>query len=356
MPDHTTPIRGSTRLALLLSALGIGLFLAFILGEAILRLFPQFVADPPATPPYNYRVPHEKLGWVVQEGYRHSGELHDFKNNKYPLQLSFGKNGFRKWGDTASTRKKVLFLGDSYTACAQTSDDKLFYKILGDSLPVEVFAYGAAGYGNTQELMIAEHYLKEINPDLIVWQLCCNDFIDNYWRLEEEAGYQVRMRRPYTLEDGSLTYQTAERWPRSIKKYSHFLYFVAKRIGQWRGTFDQAPAESAEKRLAEQNLAYKPFARSVRMTDAIYKKMKALLPAHTKLLVFDADGFGPQYDHYMRLCAENNIPFAAGVDYFVREAEVAGECTRSDDGYHWNDRGNQLVAAFLKKKIEPMLK
>lgn len=222
MTDHTASFRGRKPWVLYLSALVFSLLLVFILGEIILRLFPILIADPPATPPYNYRVPHEKVGWVVQEGYRYDGELHDFKNNKYPLHLSFGKYGFRKWGDTSSTRKKVLFIGDSYTACAQTSDDKVFYKVLGDSLPIEVFAYGAAGFSNTQEWMIAEAYIKTIKPDLVVWQLCCNDFIDNNWRLEAEAGYQVRVLRPYTMEDGSISYHIAERWPRNIKKYSHF--------------------------------------------------------------------------------------------------------------------------------------
>jgi lysophospholipase L1-like esterase len=80
-----------------------------------------------------------------------------------------------------------------------------------------------------------------------------------------------------------------------------------------------------------------------------------LLGPNIKLLVFDADSFNPQYDQLVRLSAENNIPFAAGLDAFVRQAEVAGECTRSEDGYHWNDRGNELVATFLKKEVERRL-
>ena len=355
MSSPNPPISRSRRLTFQLVALLFGLLIIALIGEVVFRLFPQLVAEPPAPPPYNYRQPHDLTGWIVREGYRHEGELRDFKGNAYPLQLSFGKNGFRKWGDPASPKKKVLFLGDSYTACAQTSDDKVFYKILGDSLPIEVFAYGAAGYGNAQEYLIAQHYLQEIKPDLVVWQMCSNDFLDNYWELEKTAGYHVRMRRPYMLEDGSITHQEAVEWPRSVKKYSHFLYFILKRVGQLRGTFDKPPAEPSEKLIAEQNLSYEPYARSVRMTDVVYKKMKALLPPGTKLLVFGADGFNPQYDQFARLSADNGIPFAAGLDNFVRQAEAAGECTRSDDGYHWNNRGNELVAAFLKKEIEKQL-
>lgn len=345
----------SKRLIFSLVALLFGLLIVFAICEVVFRFLPQLTDDPAAAPPHNYRMLHDKAGWVVRQDYQYNGEMRDLKGNAYPLVVNFGKSGFRKWGDPNSAKKKVLFLGDSYTACVQTSDDKIFYKILGDSLPIEVFAYGAAGFSNTQEYLIAEHFLKEINPDLVVWQVCSNDFIDNYWELEKEAAYHVRMRRPYTLEDGSIVMKTAAEWPRSVKRYSRFLYFILKRIGEMRGTFDQPPAEPAEKFIAEQNQNYPLFKRSCDMTSVIFRKMKGLMPPQTKLVVFDADGFNPQYDQFARIAQENGIPFIPGVDNFVRQAEAAGECTRSDDGYHWNNRGNQLVAQFLKKDIEAQL-
>lgn len=353
--ENPTPSRSRRFLFSLIASL-FGLLLVFGLGELFFRLFPHFVNDPPAPPPYNYRVPERTYGWLVQEGYRYDGELRDFKGTPYPLHVTFGKNGFRRWGNPAVTdRKKVLFLGDSYTACAQTSDDRLFYKLLGDSLPIEVFAYGAAGYSNAQEYLTLEKYLNEVKPDLIVWQLCCNDFIDNYWELEKVAGYHVRMKRPYILEDGTVTRRLAAEYPRNVKPYSYFLYFILKRIAVARGTFDKPPAEPAEKFIAEQNLNYEPFARSVRMTDAVFKKMKALLPPQTHLLVFDADGFQPQYEQFARLCRENNLAFADGLPGYLHQFEAAGECVHTDDGYHWNNRGNEIAAAFLRPHLEKML-
>lgn len=341
------------RILFSLIASAIGLLFVFGIGELFFRVFPGLVSDPPAPPPYNYRVPDRTYGWLVQEGYRHAGELRDKCDTTYPISISFGKNGFRRWGNPDATdRPKVLFLGDSYTACAQTSDDKLFYKLLGDSLSIEVFAYGAAGYSNAQQYLVLEKFLDAVKPDLVVWQMCSNDFIDNYWELEKVAGYHVRMRRPYILEDGSVVRRLAAEYPRNVKPYSHFLYFMLKRIAEARGTFDQPPAEPAEKFIAEKNLDYEPFARSVRMTDAVFKKMKTLLDGKAQLLVFNADGFQPQYDHFARLCRENDIPFADGLSAYLHPFESAGECIRTDDGYHWNDRGNALVAAFLRPFVE----
>lgn len=353
---ENNPMPGKFR-QLLFSAIAIfiGLLFIFGVGELIFRLLPGLTNDPPAPPPHNYRMPHDLAGWVVKEGYQFDGEMKDFKGNPYPLHVNFGKFGFRKWGDPASSKPKILFIGDSYTASVQTSDDKVFYQLLADSLPVEVFAYGAAGFSSTQELMIADYYLQQIKPDLIIWQVCSNDFLDNYWELEKIAGYHVRMRRPYTLENGAVEYHTAAEWPRNVKKYSRFLYFILK---QWKlstGTFDQPPAEPAEKLIGEKGLAFEPFSKSCNMTAAVFQKVKNILPASTLLMTFDADGFQPQYDQFARIFREKSIPFIDGLDNFVRMPEASGACVRADDGYHWNNLGQQRVAAYLKPYIEKYL-
>lgn len=334
----------------------LGLFLVFILGEVFFRVFPKYTADLAATPPYNYRQPDPVFGWLVKPNYRHDGELRDQKGVAYPLHVSFEKQGFRKYGDPNFTRKKVFFIGDSYTACAQTSDDRLFYKILGDSLPIEVFAYGAAGFGNTQQVLVAEKFLPEIKPDLVVWQFCCNDFIDNYWELEKIASYHVRMRRPYFLENGDLTYQTAAEFPRNVKPYSRFAYFMMKKWMTARGSFDRPPAEMAEKIIAEQNERSPLFSKSMAMTAAAIRKMKAALPPGTQIIAFDADHFQPQYDQLARLCRENGVEFVDGIAEALEAAERRGECVRTDDGYHWNDRGNEIGAAVLRPFIDQKLK
>jgi len=326
----------------------IGLILICSIFEIIFRLNPKWVADPSAPVPHNYRVLDTIYGWHVQEGYHYQGRMRDKCDSSYAVNISFGKNGFRRWGNPAVIdKKKVLFLGDSYTAAVQTGDDHLFYKIIGDSLPLEVFAFGAAGFGNTQEAMFLERYVNEVKPDIVVWQFCSNDFMDNYWELEKAAIYRVRMKRPYILEDGNTVYHWEEEYPRTVRPYSNFLYFILKRIAKITGTFDQAPKEPAEKFIGEQGLAYPLFAKSVKMTDAVIKKVKSVLPASTKLIAFDADGYQPQYDQFKRLCSENNIPFVDGLANMVSDAENKGQCVRSDDGYHWNNRGNAMVAQFL---------
>jgi hypothetical protein len=155
------------------------------------------------------------------------------------------------------------------------------------------------------------------------------------------------MKRPYTLEDGAIVYHWEEEYPRTVRPYSYFLYFILKRIAKITGTFDQPPKKPAEKFIVDQGLDYPLFAQSVKMTNAVIKKVKAILPAQTKLIAFDADSYNPQYDQIKRLCSENNIPFVDNLADAISNAQNAGLCVRSNDGYHWNDRGNVIVANYL---------
>ena len=56
----------------------------------------------------------------------------------------------------------------------------LFKKELG----IEVFAYGAGGYGTLQEYLILDEVIDEIQPTTMFWQFCNNDFTDNDHALE----------------------------------------------------------------------------------------------------------------------------------------------------------------------------
>ena len=92
------------------------------------------------------------------------------------------------------------------------------------------------------------------------------------------------------------------------------------------------------------------------MTAAAIRKMKAALPPGTQIIAFDADHFQPQYDQLARLCRENGVEFVDGIAEALEAAERRGECVRTDDGYHWNDRGNEIGAAVLRPFIDQKLK
>ena len=131
--------------------------------------------------------------------YSFSGNMTDQGGQRYSVDLHYNENGFKAFGDTASLLPQVFFIGDSYTACIEVSNEKSFFNMVGDSLGVAIFAYGHAGFGTLQEYMVFDKWVDIIKPDLVVWEVCSNDFIDNHAPLEMVCGYKVGERRPYLL-------------------------------------------------------------------------------------------------------------------------------------------------------------
>ena len=98
----------------------------------------------------------------------------------YSVRRSQKQYGFRKFGDPSSTKLKMLVIGDSFTHATAVSDDRTYHALLSKILDVEVFAYGAGGYGTLQEY----RYVDLIKPNIVLWQFCINDFINNDNELE----------------------------------------------------------------------------------------------------------------------------------------------------------------------------
>jgi hypothetical protein len=116
-----------------------------------------------------------ELGWRPKEGYRYDGTRRNSDGTKYNARITQDANGFRMFGDLNSGKPRVLVIGDSDTQAIEVSDDNTYYAILKQRLDIEVFAYGARGYGTLQELMILEKYYDVIKPDLVLWQYSIDD-------------------------------------------------------------------------------------------------------------------------------------------------------------------------------------
>ena len=115
--------------------------------------------------------------------------------------------GFRRFGDLQARKPRVLVIGDSFTHSTWVSDDKLYYAVIQDKLDVEVFAWGAGGYSTLQEYLILDKYIDVIQPDVLLWQFCDNDFIENDLNLDEKSLDPTRLYKPYWV-NGGLQYRT----------------------------------------------------------------------------------------------------------------------------------------------------
>ena len=336
------------KIAYILITIFIVLILCTILGELFTRIFSNGkYGKPVIPPPYNTALKDEYLGWRMTPNYSYTGKMHKSNWEEYDIKLNYDENGFKVFGDTNSTHPKILFIGDSYTACIEVSNEDSFFQIIGDSLNVEVFSYGHAGYSTLQEYMILDQWLDQIKPDLIVWETCSNDFIGNHEELEKVCGYKVGERRPYLGDDGQIYYTTPLTSLQWLKKKIHFYAWLDERLAMAKKTLTGEEPHVGEYYISTFNRQFKPFDLSVRTTENIIKLAKNRIGASSKVLEFTADNFEPQRSEFERIFSKNGNSYTRQPSLAIAEKEYNGGIVRALDGYHWNNDGHKIVANEL---------
>ena len=176
-------------------AIAIGLLSAFLIGEIGLRLF-----LPQGTGPIQYAF-HPELGYIPypnQRGRRTQPRILDytFSNN------SLGFRGSREYSFGPSHKKRILFLGDSFTYGLGVNDDQTFCSLIQKRLgeeSYEIINAGAPVKGTDYALKVFTTIGAKYQPNLMALCFFGNDFSDN------------QRKQYYThQDDGALT-------PKSLK-------------------------------------------------------------------------------------------------------------------------------------------
>ncbi|MGK0366843.1 MAG: hypothetical protein ACI85O_003921 [Saprospiraceae bacterium] len=331
----------------------ISLTLIMVLGEVVSRTFlgiqPVEKHNPP--PPYNTAQKDDELGWKMTPDYAFDGTVTDTEGKGYPVNIKYDSNGFKAFGNLKSKKKKVFFIGDSYTACIEVSNKKSFYNLLKDSIDIEVFAYGHAGFGTLQEYMILKKYLPIIKPDIVVWETCSNDFIDNYAPLELESGYKVGERRPYLTLDDEIVYERPVTMMKKLSEHSSFCRFLDEKWKNISYEYLNKDKRVAEYWIGEIKDKYPPYAQSIQITNLVFDKVKNELPKETLLIGFSADTYEPQTSDFKAIFNSHGFEFLTKPAGIVYQAKISKEVVHSSDGYHWNEKGHELIAKGLLETL-----
>jgi hypothetical protein len=171
------------------------LFSPLLFGELALVLTHHIKYNTGLETPYSLES-HPELGWYPRKNFSLSYPSKDMAGSKFQVNYTSDDKGFRTWGDVNSSKKKILFIGDSFTHARDIDSVKTYYGLFKEEY--EVFAFGASGYGSWQQYIVLERYLNEIRPDLVVWQHHLNDFFDNQFDLDKSLGFSgFVFDRPY---------------------------------------------------------------------------------------------------------------------------------------------------------------
>lgn len=269
-----------------------------------------------------------------------------------------GWEGKKIFGDPNTDRKKIFVVGDSYTDGAGADETKMYYRVIAKALNAELFIYGGPGYGTLQEYLIIDKYLDEINPDLIILQVCLNDFINNSHKLEKGSfSNNNLMVRPYLVNDKIEYY-----FPRFLGKYRIFLS-QSRLIYMAFNSYDiimanlakKGKIESSESKIGEKGLSYKPFADSKKTTFKIVKMIKGKTK-NTPIIAVAVSSDQPYSDQFADIFSELNIPYLLKPAQGIEKINSKENPLYSPVHGHLNEKGNQIFGKLILHELSQMLK
>ncbi len=291
------------------------------------------------------------IGWQTPAHERSTLDRRGYGTVHYSTQ----DFGFRVFGDVSTKRKKILVLGDSFTQAIQVSDGQTYYDYLvAHNDQVEIFAYGANGYGTLQEYLILDHYLDRIQPDLVLWQFCGNDLINNSHRLESASiNNNNHTFRPY-YEQGRvvLAYPSnpVHGWFYNLAKSSHLGRLLHLNLGQFR---IDPPAEVQARAIESQLSPEHPLTVAAVAATKEVMRMASRRAGTCPIVAFSSCLDGSLGWSPAQLCAEVGWRFIPGVSDTVAAARTAGR--QVDSGgtdYHWNAVGHELAGRVILEFLE----
>ncbi len=356
------------------NAMLIVLSVAFVgvLGEVAMRVYHLYKSNVPffasiETLKWNTQARHahspllldKEYGWISAPNYVYTGQGKNRDGSRYRLEVSFDDKGFRKYGNPSSGKKKILVIGDSFTQALDASDDKTYYTIVGGRLDLEVFAYGAGGFGTLQEYMVLDRYFDQIKPDIVLWQFCTNDFYNNSAELESQSKKTNNgMMRPY-LAGSSVEYVLPTSSSVKLRSFavreSRFLYFLLSRWDMAVATYyASVGASSVEDEIEREGARHAGFVRAAETTDKILAMVRARTGG-VPVVAFLADNLGkdgwPYESVFRELAEKNDIRFIRGIHTAVEEARRQGLVVHMADGSHWNENGHRIVAENIAREL-----
>lgn len=288
--------------------------------------------------PPTYKIQCER-GWCNYKG-KSSRIVQDTPYISRKVNITYYDNGFKRWGDPSSDKKKILILGDSFTQDIQVSNGEEWYSYLEKSYPnTEFFVYGSGGYSSLQEYMVLDSYIDKINPDVILWQFCGNDYSDNYYPFDRKIyGRNNLGYRPY-LENGSIVYRQPVPFL-FLREYSA----VSDKL---LALYDK---DLHVRALADKNVAPRPpisndiMAQSRKITEEIMQKV-GVRANGKKIYMFNA--CGAILAEEKTLCQIANMNCIEGIREGAEKQGTDEEPVHPVGDGHWNLKGNKIVGEML---------
>ena len=288
----------------------------------------------------------DDLGWLPTPGL---STTYGKKGYADEIHYSTNADGFRRFGDPTSPKTKVWAVGDSTTQAYHVSDGQAYYDVLADLHPgLEVFGYGVGGYGTVQQAMVLERFWDRIQPDVVVWQFCSNDLINNDWLLESSSNeHNNHMARPYLGSNGKIELRHPDRRLGWLARRS----LLIRRLVVVRSSLRKRSRGSIETELHPDHPGLE---RAVATTRRVLEQRIAAAPGVTFLALFvpspedDAWATGA----WSEICQLAGLQCLSGIDEALEAARQAGVAIDGGHDPHWNAAGHEVAGRAIFEHLQ----
>jgi lysophospholipase L1-like esterase len=291
----------------------------------------------------NDRVADPLLGWRsapnlrLQDTFKHYGEVN----------FTTTRDGFRIHGNPDAPRFKILVVGDSVTQARKIPDGRTYMDMIARELNVEMFAYGAGGYGNLQEYLIMDECIDRIKPGLVLLQACGNDFTNNRFDMEARSRININhLLRPY-LEDGQVVVRYPSLSPlfRGVLRHS----MVAKRVAIFQSARMAAKLGPSESDLlTDDNVLYRQARETTRQILEKFRARAGTVPVVVMYAGNRADD--PALPGFEEVCKAVGLPLMKDIPAAIQAAKESGLAINGmPDDPHWNVEGNRIAGEHLAR-------
>ena len=296
---------------------------------------------------WNLYTGDDLLGWAPTPDMSYTWQPRTLADESYTVQYRTDERGMRPpVVDTA--RPNLVVVGDSFTQAAQVNTGEAYYHVIGDLLGYDVFAFGAGGYGSLQQYLALRELVAAHDPDVVLWQVCSNDFVNNSYELERRSRINnVRRRRPY-WEDGRVRYRrpygllqrAVEFVPRAVR-FPHTAMGLVVRIAA--GPLDIEAGEAIDEVMMDTEA----FGLSVRRTEEVIA-LGADMLGDTPLILLNVDDFRDRHAALLRDIAERvEAPVIGSGLPVPDDAPSLYVIDRS----HWSRDGHRVVGERVARAM-----
>ncbi len=318
----------------------------------------------------------KRLGWLLKKNY--DSKIREKDSRKRGRKLSFNSRGFRDRDHSFEKdegTKRIIFLGDSYTAGIQYSNDEIFTSIFeqklnaisANKIKYEVMNVSVPAWATDQQYIYLKEEGMKYHADYVIIMIAHNDIREAYGK------------KFFYLENGNLKEVGAPPIPWKARFYwflaNHSCVFQGlqslfkQNYGSFKNVFQYFPVSFpvGVEMCNDKHLFLKEIPEEITVAMELFKTIlleinQLCQKNHRKLLIsviptkieFDGALRGEQYEpgkiaEYVKAIAdENAIPFLDLFSYLKTEEEDPLKIFISRE-YHLNDYGH----AFVAKKLVP---